>query len=139
MITPILHFEKEQGFLANSEFIREDRIKIPKINKNLEIYQARTKKRTIFIILQYQLSTGGGGYILLEMSRFCGMSLYKSAHANPGGGRYCCEMAFTSPIERVDIPVSITPNYKVILRSKEGYIEEGDEYHYPASCSGDGG
>ena len=65
----------------------------------------------MFMMLQYQLSTGGGGYISFEIRRSCGMSLYKSTQANPGGSMYSSDNGFTSPIDKVEMPVNITPNY----------------------------
>jgi hypothetical protein len=110
-VSPVCSVEEEEWFLTDAEFIGEDRVEVPASEGLGGMYHARRRKRTMFMILQYQLSTGGGGYILLEMRRSCGMSWYKSPQLKPGGVTYSCDSGFTSPIERVEIPVNITPNY----------------------------
>ena len=88
----------------------------------------------MFMILQYQLSTGGGGNTSDVIRRSVGMGLYKSDHEKPGGSMYCCDKEFSSPILNVDIPVNITPNYYYFRNTGEGgYIEERDKDHYPSS------
>ena len=69
------------------------------------------RNKNMFMILQHQLCIGGGGKMSLVMSRSEGISLYRSAHVNPGGLIYSCDKEFTSPIDKVEIPVNITPNY----------------------------
>jgi hypothetical protein len=46
------------------------------------------------------------------MRRLCGMSSYKEDQWKPGGAMYAWERGLTSPIERVEIPVNMTPNYQ---------------------------
>jgi hypothetical protein len=87
------------------------------------------------MMLKYQLCTGGGGKISLVTRRLVGIGLYRSPHPKPGGLIYSCEREFTSPIDNVDIPVRITPNYCQLSPTGARTLKKGTKIiiHLPAA------